>query len=259
MARKHDQSAASVRAFAVLDALVDDDGPVTLATLAGRVALPKPTVHRLLAQLETAQLVSRELEGRRFGVGPRLSRLALRVLTNSTVRGARHAILQCLVDDLGETCNLTMLDGASIVYVDRVETPSPLRVNLQPGSTVPLHCTASGKLLLALLPGPRRGRLLAQLRLERQTENTLVDRSALEDELKRVRRDKVGVDAEEFVTGLVCVAVPIFDTDDRAIAAVAVQAPVARMPLPRALEHVPRLQRAAGQLAASFAQCGDSA
>lgn len=252
MARKLDQSAASVRAFAVLDALVDDDGPVTLAELAGRVALPKPTVHRLLAQLETAQLVSREPEGRRFGVGPRLSQLALRVMTNSTVRGVRHAILQGLVDELGETCNLTMLDGAQIVYLDRVETPSPLRVNLQPGSTVPLHCTASGKLLLALLPAPRRGRLVAQMRLERQTENTLVDRAALEQELRRVRRDKVGVDAEEFVTGLVCVAVPIAGKDGRAIAAVAVQAPAARMPLERALGHVPRLRVAAAALAKSF-------
>ncbi len=253
MARKLDQSAASVRAFAVLDALARDDGPVTLVELAERVALPKPTVHRLLAQLEAAQLVVREPEARRFAVGPRLSRLALHVLTNSTHRGARHAILQGLVDELGETCNLTMLDGAQIVYLDRVETPSPLRVNLQPGSRVPLHCTASGKLLLGLLPAARRARLVAQMRLDRHTANTLASRAALDEELKRVRREKLGTDAEEFVTGLVCVAVPILAQDGHAIAAVAVQAPAARMPLQRALEHAPRLRTAALALARSFA------
>jgi DNA-binding IclR family transcriptional regulator len=253
MARKKDPASASVRSFAVLDALVADDGPVALADLAKRVGLPKPTVHRLLAQLEAAQLVGREPGGRRFSVGARLSALALRVLSNSTHRGARRAILQGLVDELGETCNLTMLDGAQIVYLDRVETPSPLRLNLQSGSRVPLHCTASGKLLLALLPAPRRARLVRQLKLDAQTPNTLTDRAALEAALKRVRRERLSVDAEEFITGLVCVAVPILAADGHAIAAVAMQAPVARMPLERALGHASRLREAATALGATFA------
>jgi len=253
MARKRDSAAASVRAFALLEALAAEDGPVALADLAARVRLPKATVHRLLAQLASAELVRREPEGRRFTVGARLSALALRVLANSTHRGARHAILQSLVDDLGETCNLTMLDGAEVVYLDRVDTPSPLRVNLQPGSKVPLHCTASGKLLLALLPAARRRRLVAELRLERATPNTLGTRAALETHLARVRRERLGIDAEEFITGLVCVAVPILGADGRAIAAVAMQAPVARVPLERALAHAPRLREAAVALSRTFA------
>ncbi|HVP09370.1 MAG TPA: IclR family transcriptional regulator [Burkholderiales bacterium] len=253
MVRKRDASAACVRAFALLEALAAEDGPVPLADLAARVRLPKATVHRLLAQLAGAGLVGREPERRRFAVGARFSALALRVLANSTHRGVRRAILQGLVDDLGETCNLTMLDGAEIVYLDRVDTPSPLRVNLQPGSKVPLHCTASGKLLLALLPAARRQRLVAQLHLERPTPNTLGTRAALETHLKRVRRERLGIDAEEFITGLVCVAVPIPAADGRAIGAVAMQAPVARMPLERAVAHAPRLREAATALAATFA------
>lgn len=253
MARKRDSAAASVRAFALLEALAAEDGPVALAELAARVRLPKATAHRLLAQLAGAELVRREPEGRRFAVGARLSALALRVLSNSTHRGARHAILQGLVDDLGETCNLTMLDGAEVVYLDRVDTPSPLRLNLQPGSRVPLHCTASGKLLLALLPAPRRARLVRQLKLDARTPNTVVDRSKLETALKHVRRVRLGVDAEEFITGLVCVAVPILAADGHAVAAVAMQAPVARMPLERALGHAARLREAATALGATFA------
>lgn len=269
MARKQDSTAASLRAFAALDALVAADGPVALAEIAARVGLPKPTVHRLLAQLEAGELVQREPQaraafqpeggsdrpappGRRYVVGPRLAGLALRVMTHSTHRGARHAILQGLVDELGETCNLTMLDGAQIVYLDRVETASPLRVNLQPGSRVPLHCTASGKLLLALLPAARRERLLAQAVLERHTPNTFVARAALDEELKRVRRDRLSVDAEEFVMGLVCAAVPVCAADGRAIAAVATQGPVTRMPLERAIALAPRLREAAEALARTF-------
>ena len=252
MVRKRDASSACVRAFALLEVLAAEDGPVALADLASRVGLPKATVHRLLAQLAGAGLVGREPERRRFAVGARFSALALRVLANSTHRGVRRAILQGLVDELGETCNLTMLDGAEIVYLDRVDTPSPLRVNLQPGSKVPLHCTASGKLLLALLPAQRRARIVRHLRLEARTANTITARPALETTLKRIRRERLSTDAEEFITGLVCVAVPILAADGRALAAVAMQAPVARMPLERALRHATRLREAAGALAGSF-------
>ncbi len=252
MAQKIDRDAAAVRGFAVLEAIAGEDGPTTLAGLATKVGLPKPTVHRLLLQLGSAGLVSREPEGKRYAVGQRLSQLALKVLANSSRRGARHAILQGLVAELGETCNLTMLDGAEVLYLDRVETASPLRVNLQPGSRVPLHCTASGKLLLALLPAPRRARLLAQLAMPRHTAQTLTTRVELEKELKRVRADKVSTDNEEFITGLVCVAVPIVAQDGHALAAVAMQAPVARMPLERSIGHAPRLRTAALALAKTF-------
>jgi IclR family acetate operon transcriptional repressor len=248
-----DRSAAAIRAFAVLDALAATDGPATLAGISLQVGLPKPTVHRLLAQLVSAGVVTREPNGKRFAVGARLSRLALQVLSNSTQRGARHAILQGLVDNLGETCNLTMLDRAEVVYLDRVDSASPLRVSLQPGSRVPLHCSASGKLLLALQPAPQRARLLERATLTRFTDKTLVTQEAFEAELARIRRDKVGLDDEEYVTGLVCVAVPVTTAGGRAIAAIALQAPVARMPLSRALEHLPALRRAAGEIAKTFA------
>jgi len=247
-----DRSAAAVRAFAVLDALAAADGPAALADISLQVGLPKPTVHRLLAQLESAGVVMREPQGKRFSVGARLSRLALQVLANSTQRGSRHAILRALVDELGETCNLTMLDGDEVVYLDRVDTASQLRVSLQPGSRVPVHCSASGKLLAALLPAAQRTRLLAHARLAPFTSKTLTTREALEAELARVRREKVGTDDEEYITGLACVAVPVVGADGRAIAAIAMQAPVARMPLARALGHVPRLRVAAADLAGTF-------
>ncbi|MGE0876138.1 MAG: IclR family transcriptional regulator [Burkholderiales bacterium] len=247
-----DRNSAAVRAFAVLDALAAADGPAALADIALQVGLPKPTVHRLLAQLESAGVVMREPQGKRFTVGTRLSRLALQVLANSTQRGARHATLRALVDDLGETCNLTMLDGDEVVYLDRVDTASQLRVSLQPGSRVPLHCSASGKLLAALLPAAQRARLLEHATLAPFTAKTITTREALEAELARARRDRVGTDDEEYITGLACVAVPVLNANGRAIAAIAMQAPVARMPLARALGHVPRLRAAAAALADTF-------
>jgi DNA-binding IclR family transcriptional regulator len=237
----------------VLEALVAADRPASLAELTDASRLPKPTLYRMLAMLEAANLVAREPGARRYAPGPRLAALGRNVMLNASLRTERHAILARLVEEIGETCNFTMLDGEAVVYLDRVEAAWPLRMNLSSGSRVPLHCTASGKLLLALLPKDARVRLSAHLALTRYTDTTITDPRRLSAELARIRAQKYATDNEEFHTGLVCVAVPIADARRRVCAAIAVHAPVSRMPLERALAHLPGLRRAAASMAATFA------
>ncbi|MCC6867218.1 MAG: IclR family transcriptional regulator [Burkholderiales bacterium] len=252
MPDKRDRTPPLLRAFGLLERVAAADGAATLQDLAAGAGLPKPTVYRMLAMLESAGLVTREPDGRRIGAGPRLLRFALDVQLSASAHAPRHAILNRLATELGETVNLTMLDGSEVVYLDRVEAEWPLRMTLQPGSHVPLHCTASGKLLLALLPATRRRRIVAELPLPRYTEHTLATRKALGAELAAIRRDGYATDNEEYLAGLVCVAVPVMTSAGRNVACVAVHAPVARMTLARALEHVPALKRAATALGATF-------
>ncbi len=173
-------------------------------------------------------------------------------MLNSTLRAGRRAILAHLVEKIGETCNFTMLDGAEVIYVDRVEAAWPLRMNLTSGSRVPLHCTASGKLLLALLPKVSREMITAELSLTRYTDTTITDRKQLAAELARIRADRYATDKEEYHAGLVCVAVPVIDAKKRACAALAMQAPVSRMPLETALGHLQKLRTAAAAMAATL-------
>ena len=249
MPRKEDRVPATLRAVSVLEALAAAERPAALAELTGMVRLPKPTLYRILGMLESAGLVMREPGARRYAPGPRLAALGRNVMLNAGVRAERRAILARLVEEIGETCNFTMLDAAQVIYVDRVETAWPLRMTLTSGSHVPLHCTASGKLLVALLPKATRERLAAQLALTRYTESTITDPKRLAAELSRIRARRYATDNEEFHAGLVCVAVPVLGRGRRACAAIAVQAPVSRMPLERALGHLPSLRRAAAAMA----------
>ena len=114
----------------------------------------------MLQQLEGAGLLIRENNGRHYGTGSRLRRLAENLLLNDSHHGARHAVLRDLVEELGESCNLTALSGSEIVYLDRVETAEPLRFYLHPGSRVPAHCSASGKMFLVADDARQRRRLL---------------------------------------------------------------------------------------------------
>jgi DNA-binding IclR family transcriptional regulator len=234
----------------LLERLAGESQPQSLPQMVALSGWPKPTVHRMLAQLENGGWLVREPDGRHYTLAPRLLRLSESALSNSTQQGVRHAVLRQLVNELGESCNLTALSGAEVVYLDRVEAAFPLRMELRAGTRVPAHCSASGKLFMAWMTARQRETLLNGLPLDRHTPNTLTSREALEAELKTIRRDGHAVDAEEFVEGLVCVAVPVTAPNSGQVrCALALQAPAARMSLPQARLQLPRLKQAAQALA----------
>ena len=238
----------TLRLFALLEVIASKDQYFSLQSLADETALPKPTLHRMLQHLEAAHLLSRSGDGRLYGTGLRLRRLAENLLLNDTAHGARHAVLRKLVSDVGESCNLTALSGSEVIYLDRVETPAPLRFYLHPGSRVPVHCSASGKIFLSQMTPHQRQRLLAHVPLEAYTPKTLTQPEALEAEIRAVKRQGFALDNEEFLPGLLCVAVAVPSALGRANLCVAVQAPLMRMTADKALALLPALHSAAQAL-----------
>ena len=211
--------------------------------------LPKPTIHRLCIMLENEGYLQPRLDGRGYLAGRRLSKLALGIFSNNDHwRTERHAILQRLSEDLGETCNISIPDGSQMIYFDRFETHWPLRIQLQKNDRVPIYCTASGKLFLNNLSSTKRTRILSKLDFEQYTPNTLTDLEVLKRELKRLRQADIGVDNEEFMQGMVAVAVPLKNGDGQFYGALAMHAPSARMSLDVAMQHLPRLKEAAAEL-----------
>ena len=244
------ETGPGLRLLELLDLLAREETPQALPDVVAKSGWPKPTVHRMLTQLEAGGWLVREPDGRHFALAPRLLRLSEAALSSSTLQGVRHAVLRQLVNEVGESCNLTALSGAEVIYRDRVESAFPLRMERRPGTRVPAHCSASGKLFLAWMGARQRRTLLDGLDLRRYTASTLTERDALEAELDTIRRDGHAVDAEEFVEGLVCVAVPVFAPGQTTVrCALALQAPAARMTLAQARLQLPRLQTAAQALA----------
>lgn len=239
----------AMRLFALLEVIAERDQLVSLQGLVEETGLPKPTLHRMLQQLESGGLLQREGDGRHYSTGVRLRRLAENLLLNNTWHGARHVVLRALVDEIGESCNLTALSGSDVVYLDRVETPAPLRFYLHPGSRVPVHCSASGKMILSQMTAAQRRRLLAHAPLERFTPTTLTDPARIDGELERVRRDGYAIDNEEFLPGLLCLAVLVPAPSGRSNLCVAVQAPSIRLTPKKALGLLPALRRAASAIA----------
>src|SRR5690349_5719046 len=139
--------------------------PLTLAEIGTQLKLPKPTVHRLCVRLEESKYLTREPGRYRYRVGPATERLAFNAIRRGSASVQWRAILEKLVDEIHETCNFTALAGNEVVYVERVESRWPLRIYLETGSRVPIHCTASGKLFLAMMEPERQRRMLDTLNL----------------------------------------------------------------------------------------------
>ena len=244
-----DGDTPGMRLISLLEVIAARDQLVSLQGLVEETGLPKPTLHRMLQQLESAGLLQREGDGRHYGTGVRLRRLAENLLLNDSRHGARHMVLRALVEEVGESCNLTALSGSEVVYLDRVETPAPLRFYLHSGSRVPVHCSASGKMILSQMTAAQRRRLLAHAPLERYTPATLTDPARIEKELARVRRDGYAIDNEEFLPGLLCVAVLVPAQGRPSNLCVAVQAPSIRLSRRQALALLPALRRTAAAIA----------
>ena len=243
-------SSSAERSLRLLGLLAEQGRPMSLAELAQGLNLPKATVHRLCSQLLDTGHLARDVDERNFIVGPMLRRLAMDALNNGVVRGLRHAVLAALVREVGETCNFTTLDGARVLYLDRVEAQWPLRLTLDVGSHVPLHCTASGKLFLAMMPAAQRRTLIDQLDFPRMTANTLTDADALRAECAQIADLGHSRDREEFIAGLVAIAVPVRDAQGVTRAALAVHGPTARLSPEAATAALPALHAAAGRMAA---------
>ena len=244
---------ATARSFAILEHVAASAAPVDVIDIIDTLKLPKATAYRLVDWFVIQGYLAREPGRKRLIVGPRLATLAFGALSCSMRYDAPHVVLQRLVHGLNETCNIGTLLNGEVVYLDRVESDDwPLRLHYTSGSRVPLHCSAIGKLFLSLAPAPRRQRLLQSLELTRFTDNTITERSRLETELKQIRKDQVSYDREEYLVGVVCMAVPVIGQSGGILAALAVQAPEARMSVETATGYLPILRRAAGELAEIF-------
>ena len=238
----------TVKAVAILEAMATVRRPLGVTEVGVLLGLPKPTAHRIVRMLESEGLLQREPGSRRFVPGARLVRLGLGVVAASMLSAPRHAILEALSQKIGETCNFGVMADSHVVYLDRVESAWPFGLRFERGSRVPLHCTSMGKLFLSLMPAKKCALLLRSMPLYRYTENTITDAARLEAELENIRSAEVSTDNQEFLAGVVCVAVPVRDTNKQPVAALAVSAPLARMTLQQGLQHVPLLQAAAEQL-----------
>jgi DNA-binding IclR family transcriptional regulator len=240
------------KAFMILELIARSARPISISEMIRITGLTKPTTHRVVSMLVEMEFLERDAADHGFTEGPRLITLSQRALVTSAPRSLRHSILQEIAVETGETCNYGILSGSEVIYLDRVESKWPLGLRFTAGSRVPAHCTAIGKLMLSFQPERILRAIIEARPLTAYTDATITDPDALVKAIRKLRVDGIGTDNQEFMHGVVCVAVPVVDVTGNCLGCIAVSAPEARMTLNQMLGFVPRMKEAANSFAKTF-------
>lgn len=235
------------RAFGLLELLAEADGDLALSELATRSGLPLPTIHRIVRTLVASGYV-RQLPSRRYGLGPRL--IGLGDAASRMLGSWAQPQLAALVDAVGETANMAMLDGDAVVYVAQAPSRHSMRMFTEVGRRVPVHCTGVGKVLLAGLREADVRALLARTGMAAPTPHTITDPDALLRELDRIRRQGYAVDDAEQELGVRCVAVAV--PGGPSPTAVSISGPETRVTWAAVEQITPVLRAAAAALGAEL-------
>ncbi len=222
---------SSVRnAARLLKVFLSREEELGVSELARRLGLGKSTVHRLLTTLASEGLIEQDPTTGGYRLGLVVFELGEAVRVHLDLHSAAGPVLASLREQTRESSQVGVLDGHDVVYVDRLESSQSLRLFTETGRRVPVHCTSSGKVLLAHLPPERQAALLDSLDLVALTPHTVTDREVLETELARVRRRGWAEAVNEREIGVASVAAPIRDASGAVVAAISIGAPTVRLP-----------------------------
>jgi DNA-binding IclR family transcriptional regulator len=231
------------RGLSLLNLFAGVESALNFAQIAGMSGLPSSTLHRFLVNLQSAGYLSCD-EGGNYRLGVSCVFLGQAAIGSLDVQLMSRPYLQELNRRTRETIHLTVRDGGSAVYVEKIDSPQQLRIHSRIGALVPLHCTAAGKVLLGFLPEAEQTAILERLELKRCTVNTVGSLQELQAELHRVRKNGYALDLEEHEPHIRCVAAPIWDHAGAIHASLSITGPAVRMTMARLRELAPMIQEA---------------
>ncbi|HEU0223153.1 MAG TPA: IclR family transcriptional regulator C-terminal domain-containing protein [Paracoccaceae bacterium] len=233
------------RALAILRALAASSDGLTLSETAERAGLAPSTAHRILTTLESERFVRFEAAGGLWQVGVAAFTIGSAFARNRDIVGLSRPYLRRLMEVTGETANIYVESGGEAICMAQVESRFPMRAITQVGGRAKMHWSAAGKALLSAMPDEQVLRLLSEQGMPRAAPNTITTPEALLRELAQIRRRRFAHDGEEFAEGLRCIALPLLDEVGRAVAAISISGPTARMMPGR----IPSLEEVLGQVA----------
>jgi DNA-binding IclR family transcriptional regulator len=242
---------AVARAMDVLLSLVD--GPLSLARIAERTSLTKPTAHRLLATLGRDQLIIQDPSTSDYMLGPACLGIADSVLRGLGGLGMlARTTLEGLAETSRETVALHVPAGTQRVCVEQVPSPQPVRYTSTVGVAKPIYTGAMGKVLLAFMGDESRDELMRRMPFTRVTDATIVDRDELGKQIRKAQVDGYSVSYGEQAEGVAAVSAPVFGINGHLLAALSVLGPANRLPRSTMEEIAPLVRKAAEEISVSL-------
>jgi IclR family pca regulon transcriptional regulator len=180
--------------------------------IAIKLGMTQATTHLYTSTLLALGYLEQD-SSRSYRLTPPTAELGMSTQSSTSLREQVHSYLEELRTQSSYTASVAILDGIEILFIDRARSfrrgQDKIDLGLLPGSRLPAHCTAMGKLLLAHMPKHELRRALSEMRMEMRAPNTVTNRSVLRRELQQIREDGMAVNNQELAAGHHAVAVPI--------------------------------------------------
>jgi len=208
--KKKTYSAPSVKkAFRILNAISDASNGLGISDLSKKLKIGKSTVHGITAALEEMGLLVRDPLQKRYTVGYSLLELCRTAYSKIELKDLARKPMEKLMEKVGETVFLGVLNGDHITIVDVAESRNEMKITSPPGTRLPLFAGAAGRVLLSQIDGEKAKAIIQKKGLVRYTSKTVIDHRQFLREIEKVRKQGYAVDDEEYIPGVRAVAAPL--------------------------------------------------
>jgi DNA-binding IclR family transcriptional regulator len=215
-----------IKGLSLLEELSRSDRPLGITELSSRLNISKSNVHRMLQALVELRYVQQDGSAA-YRASTRLWEIGSAVLERMDVRRIAGPFRDRLLEMTRETVHLSVLDGDEVVYIDKVDSPEPVRAYSQVGGRAPAYCVATGKAMLAWLTPSKLQVLAGQLRPH--SPRTIIDETVFLQDMARVREAGYAVNRGEWHESVYGIAAPIRDVRQNVVAAIGISGPASRI------------------------------
>lgn len=216
-----------LKALHLLEALALSDEPRGITELANELGMTKSNVHRYLQTFAHRGFVEQDADQVRYRCTLKMWELGSLIADRIEIKGVARPYMMKLAEQTQETVHLSILDGGEVLYIDKIDSPQPVRAYSKIGGRAPAYCVATGKAMLALLTEPEVTRLCGEL--VRHSPRTITDPADLRRELDKVREQGYAVNRGEWRASVSGIGAPVLNAAREVCAAIGISGPIERL------------------------------
>ena len=240
-------SGSVIKAISILKSFTSSEPELGVTEIARRTGLTKPTTHRLLVILTRNKLIEKNINNKKYKIGPELYIWGSQYLSNTDVFKAAQPVVKQINVITEEAVSIGILDSANMIIIMKEEALHGLRYAHPVGTSIPAHASATGKALLSELTEKEIDELLPYNNLRKITSRTISNKATLKKELENIRKTGISIDIEGTSLGVVGIASVIRESNGKAVAAISIPTPLARLNPPK-IEKIGRLAKLGASL-----------
>ena len=228
------------KALAIINYLQVKDS-AGLQEMSDALGIPKSTAHRLLKEMNDYGFISKNPETKRYSLGIAFIQIGLGLLEKLDLKKIASPYLDRLNSETLETIHLAMLIDDQIIYIDKRESKQAIRMYSYLGKSAPVYCTGVGKALIAFQEPETRDRIIRKIEFTRFTKTTISSPEEMLKAIGAIRGAGYAIDNEEHEDNIICLAAPIFNHKNVALASMSITTMAYRISLDELMKYKEKL------------------